>query len=218
MSFHFSPDDLLRLVLSAPIFLLAITLHEVAHGWACYRLGDDTAKRAGRLTLDPLAHLDPLGTIMFVFSSLAGVGFGWAKPVPMNPYLFRSLRRDSALTAIAGPLANLLQAIAWAVLLRVFIALPGLVPSGWQAGVATFLFLAVAINAALLCFNLLPIPPLDGSRVLPWLLNLRDPLLIDRLAPLGFIVLFIFVQTRLFYATFAPFFEGVLGALLPGLR
>src|SRR5574340_884600 len=95
------------LVVSLPAFLLAIILHEVAHGYVAYRLGDDTAKRAGRLTMSPLPHIDPMGAIFFVISSLSGMGFGWAKPVPVNPSYLRHPGRDDVLVSLAGPVSNL---------------------------------------------------------------------------------------------------------------
>jgi len=203
-------------IVSAPVFLLGVILHELAHAWAAYRLGDDTAKRAGRITLDPLAHLDPLGTIRFIVSSFAGFGFGWAKPVPVNPYNFRNVKRDQLLVSLAGPSANLLQAAAWALLLRLAIGFPGLVPGEWLGSLVDFFLLGVIINVALLLFNLIPIPPLDGSRVIPWLFRLRDPLLMDRLAPIGFFALIIFIQTPLFGAIFGPLHRAIVGLLLRG--
>jgi Zn-dependent protease len=184
-----------RLVVSLPTFLLAIILHEVAHGYVAYRLGDDTAKRAGRLTLSPLAHLDPMGTAMFVISNWLGFGFGWAKPVPVSPWLLRNPRRDRALLTIAGPGANLLQAVAWSLLLRAVALLPG---SSLAYALAIFCWYGLEINLVLMVFNLLPIPPLDGSHVAAWLLGVRDLSIVDRLAPVGFVVLMLLVTTGAF--------------------
>ncbi|MCJ7750179.1 MAG: site-2 protease family protein, partial [Armatimonadetes bacterium] len=116
-------SPLSRIVGMLPGFLLGIVLHEVAHGYVAYRLGDDTAKRAGRLTLSPIAHIDPVGAIFFILSSLAGFGFGWAKPVPVAVERLRNPRRDEVLVTLAGPAANLLQALAWALVLRLLLPL-----------------------------------------------------------------------------------------------
>ena len=199
-------DFLYRLVISAPTFLLAIVLHEVAHGWVAYRLGDDTAKRAGRLTLSPIAHLDLVGSIVFVLSSLYGMGFGWAKPVPVMIERLRNPRRDEILVTLAGPVANLLQAVVWAVLLRLALRMTG----GLGPALAVFCVLGLSINLLLLIFNLLPIPPLDGSHVALRLLGFDDPHLADRLAGLGFVVLFLFI-------TMGPF-HWLLGAVFVPLR
>lgn len=185
-----------RLTISLPSFLLAIILHEVAHGYVAYRLGDDTAKRMGRLTLSPLAHLDPMGTLMFVLSSLTGFGFGWAKPVPVDVTRLRHPRRDEVLVSLAGVGANLAQAAVWAALVW------GIYLSAWTTswGVAlgAFCALGVLINLLLLLFNLLPIPPLDGSHVAARLLGIDDPYLIGRLAPLGFIALILLLRSGAF--------------------
>jgi len=199
-------DLLYRLVISAPIFLLAIVLHELAHGWVAYRLGDDTAKRAGRLTLSPIAHLDLVGSIVFVLSSLYGIGFGWAKPVPVVIERLRNPRRDEVLVTLAGPLTNLLQATVWAVLLRFALRMTG----GLGPALVVFCFLGLSINLLLFIFNLLPIPPLDGFHVALRLLGFDNPHLADRLAGLGFVVLFLFITTGAF--------QWVLGAVFVPLR
>ncbi len=196
-----------RIIVSIPAFLPAIILHEVAHGYAAYLLGDDTAKRAGRLTLSPVAHFDPIGALFFVFSSFAGVGFGWAKPVPVATHLLRNPRRDDIIVSLAGPAANFAQAVVWGLLLRVLFRLPA---SDLVLALATFCYLAVVINVALMVFNLLPIPPLDGSHVALRLLGVEDPTLASRLAPIGFVVLFLLVGTRFFGSIFGGIIDRVL--------
>lgn len=154
--------------------LIAITIHEWAHAYTAYKLGDDTARWAGRLTWNPLAHLDLLGALMFLF-----VGFGWAKPVPVDPRNFRHPTRDSALVAIAGPISNLVLAFIAAALLSFLAPATGVqLETGMSAGNAALtIFLLIlqsslVINLALMAFNLLPVPPLDGSNILrlfiPW--------------------------------------------------
>jgi Zn-dependent protease len=202
-----------QLLASLPAFLLAIVLHEVAHGYTASLLGDDTAKRAGRLTLSPIAHLDPVGTIFFVFSTWAGIGFGWAKPVPVAVDRLRNPRRDDILVTLAGPTANLLQAAAWALILR-FVPRLGLGDLGYA--LALVCYFGVAINVLLMLFNLLPIPPLDGSHIALRLLGSQDPHLAGRLAPLGFVFLFLLVGTPLFDIFYRSLFAPILRLFLPG--
>lgn len=205
-------DGLFALVVGAPIFLFAIVLHEVAHGWVAEKLGDPTARRAGRLTLNPIPHIDPLGAIMFVVSSLMGFGFGWAKPVPINPYNFRRPRRDMMLTGIAGPLANFLQILGWGALLLLFRARVPLSDPQLYLLVVRILWLGVWINGILLVFNLIPVPPLDGSRLLAWLLPEHQAQSLDRLEPFGFIIVLALLYFGVFGAVFGPVY-GLLANL-----
>jgi len=156
------------ILLIAPPILIALTFHEFAHAYAAYRYGDDTAKQLGRLSLNPLRHLDPLGTIMIFL-----VHFGWAKPVPVNPYRLKNPRKDMLWISAAGPLANILLALASGLLLRLLFAFDG--TPGSQTGTAMELFtfmviMSLQINLALAIFNILPIAPLDGSKILSGLL------------------------------------------------
>jgi Zn-dependent protease len=191
-------DYLLPIVLGIPAFVPGIVLHEVAHGLVAERLGDPTARLAGRLTLNPKAHFDPLGALMFVMSSIAGFGFGWAKPVPINPFNFRDPRRDMAISSLAGPVSNILQLGFWAVLLRLVrgdIAATGNINAVY--GIIRYqndllgyvIVMGMVINGALTGFNLIPIPPLDGSRVLAFILPERYAYMLDRLEPFGFVIL-----------------------------
>lgn len=150
--------------------LLGIILHEVAHGWVADRLGDPTARFMGRLTINPLPHIDPLGLVVFILTSvLGGFVFGWAKPVPVNPRHFRNPIKGMMLVALAGPATNLLLAVAMAVLLRGFLAVnPAL--SSTTEFIVKALYYGAGINVGLACLNMLPIPPLDGSRVLAYFL------------------------------------------------
>jgi Zn-dependent protease len=178
--------------------LFAITLHEVAHGWAASRLGDNTAKSLGRLSLNPLRHIDPIGTLLVpgLLLALGGFVFGWAKPVPVDGSRLRHPRRDMALVAVAGPGANLVMALGWAMLLRLAVELPESL-----ASVALPLGLmgkaGIAINSVLMVLNLLPIPPLDGSRVVSTLLPLRAAIQYDRIEPYGFWILLILIYTNI---------------------
>lgn len=170
--------DLLRTALLAPVVLFALSFHEFAHAWLANRLGDPTAREAGRVSLNPLRHLDLFGTIALFF-----FGFGWAKPVPINPYFLRHQARDFALTALAGPVANILAGLAFGLLFRLVNAasISGFLP--------TILLLAIWINLALAAFNLIPIPPLDGSRVVYYLLPSRLAADYLRLEPFGMWIL-----------------------------
>ena len=158
---------LISLALSLPIVLFSLSLHETAHGFVAYKLGDPTAHSMGRLTLNPFRHLDPVGFIcMLLF------GYGWAKPVPINTRYFKKPRRDMALTGAAGPLSNLCLALIFSVLLR--FAYDGLWTRTYTNEtlallaefLCLFLFYGIRINAVLAVFNLIPIPPFDGSRIL----------------------------------------------------
>jgi len=150
--------DLRTFALLLPIVLVSLTLHELAHAWVAWRLGDPTAKREGRLTLNPVVHIDPIGTLMFVVTGLAaGLPFGWAKPVPVNPGYFRRPKEGMAIVAVAGPIMNFLIAlVCFAVLRHV----------NMSSEAFEVLRLAWIVNVVLGIFNLIPVPPLDGSRVL----------------------------------------------------
>lgn len=163
-------SDIALFPITIVAILVALTVHEWAHAFVAWRLDDDTARWAGRLTLNPLAHIDPLGAILFLL-----VGFGWAKPVPVDSRNFRHPVRDGALVAVAGPVSNLVLAFAAYLVLRVF-GLPLMSGMAAQSAgftiVLFFLQSSVVINLALMAFNLLPVPPLDGSNILrmfvPW--------------------------------------------------
>ncbi len=160
------PDILARVIVVAIMLLIGFPVHEFAHALAAYRLGDGTAKLFGRLTLNPIAHFDPLGGILLAVSFIgAGFGFGWAKPTPVNPNNLAGGRRGEALVAAAGPLSNLVLAAAAALPLRFILASPDLQLQIPEL-ITTILALFVYINLVLMIFNLLPIPPLDGSKVL----------------------------------------------------
>ncbi|MBQ8140256.1 MAG: site-2 protease family protein [Clostridia bacterium] len=155
---------LIQILLSLPIVLLSLSMHEMAHGYAADKLGDPTARNLGRVTLNPLKHLDPIGFIcMLLF------GFGWANPVPINSRYFKKPRRDMAIAAAAGPLSNLFLALIFTVLLKGYDMLitSVTIQNVLLANIVfTFLYLGIRLNITLAVFNLFPIPPLDGSRIL----------------------------------------------------
>lgn len=156
-------QKLLSLLVSVPGLLLCLSLHEAAHGYTAYRLGDPTAKNAGRLTLDPLKHLDPVGTICLLFFHV-----GWAKPVPVNTRYFKNPRRDTALVSLAGPVSNFLLA-AVLLFVRQFLIFSSVMPV-YVLGL--MVHYAAIMSIGLGVFNLIPVPPLDGSKILfsflPW--------------------------------------------------
>lgn len=181
------------ILLIGPPILLALTLHEYAHAYTAYRYGDDTAKQIGRLTLNPLRHLDPLGTIMIFI-----VHFGWAKPVPVNPNRLRNPKKDMLWISAAGPLANMVLALASGLLIRV-LHTSGVTPDPHTtAGLLFFMVLfSLQINLALAIFNILPIAPLDGSKILYALVPIRfeKPIhLLERYGPFILIGLILFSQ------------------------
>jgi len=184
-------DFNLKLILiQAPVILFALTVHEFCHAWVADLLGDDTAKRQGRLTLNPIAHLDVLGTIlMFV------AGFGWAKPVPVNPLNFENPRKGMLLVAIAGPISNLVMAIVAGMILKfgiidvkgtaLYSSITGIMPT-----ILVVVILTLQFGVALAIFNMLPLPPLDGSRVVYGLLPEKQAYAYSRFEPYGIIILF----------------------------
>lgn len=163
MTQSFLMQELLSLLVSVPGLLLCLSLHEAAHGYTAYRLGDPTAKNAGRLTLDPLKHLDPVGTICLLFFHV-----GWAKPVPVNTWYFKNPRRDTALVSLAGPVSNFLLA-AVLLFVRQFLIFSSVMPV-YVLGL--MVHYAAIMSIGLGVFNLIPVPPLDGSKILfsflPW--------------------------------------------------
>ena len=152
--------DIRTIILAAPVIIFSLTVHEFFHAWTAYRRGDSTAKDAGRLTLNPLAHLDFFGTLMLFLSNFR---FGWAKPVPVNPYNLRNYRRDNLWISAAGPLSNLGLALIAGTLFRI---LNGMGMIGQYQALDTVLFLFLLINTSLAFFNLLPLYPLDGSHII----------------------------------------------------
>ena len=158
---------IVHILLSLPVILLALSVHETAHGYVAYKLGDPTARSLGRLTLNPIKHLDPFG-----FLSMVLFGFGWAKPVPINTRYFKKPKRDMALTGVAGPISNLLLALVFALAMKLFeLAIahahfPNETVLMMAVYFSTFLYYGIYLNIALAIFNLIPVPPMDGSRLL----------------------------------------------------
>lgn len=185
--------------------LFAITLHEVAHGMVARHFGDRTAEMLGRLSLNPIQHIDPMGTIvvpaLMFFTS--GFLFGWAKPVPVNFRNLRNPKRDMIFVALAGPVANIVMGIAWALLLK------GIFAFGLSGGVAGVFLISMAeigisINILLAAFNLLPIPPLDGGRVLRGLVSESIGQYLDRIEPFGLIIMVLLLVSGFLWVLVSP--------------
>ncbi len=193
-----------QVIISAFPILIAIVFHELSHGFVANKLGDPTAKMMGRLTLNPIAHIDPFGTVvmplmLIVFTNGQFV-FGYAKPVPINPMNFKNPKRDMAISAAAGPVTNILLAIASILILKFFFApVSVLLPSSVSSTVMTPLIMifqsSVVVNVILACFNMIPIPPLDGGRVLTGLLPYRQAVSFSKIEPFGFIIVLILIVT-----------------------
>lgn len=188
----------MEFLISLIILLYSIILHELAHGFVAEKLGDYTPRISGRLTLNPISHLDPLGSIILPFFTVyfLGFGFGWARPVPINPLNFQDPQKDMAKVAIAGPLTNIILAILFLIFYKIY-SLFGIH--------SNLLLFGLTINLALALFNLIPIPPLDGSRV--FLRNL-SPQTMFILENLGFLLVFLFIYL------FGPLFFQIIKFLV----
>lgn len=210
-----------KIVVIAPPFVLAVILHEVTHGWIAEKLGDPTARNAGRLTLNPIRHIDLYWTIIMPLLLYFTIGFvvGGAKPVPINPYNFKNPKRDMALSSLAGPGVNLLLGVAFAFLLRSILPiLKEIVPDAvWEPAalpVALMLGTGVVINVALAVFNMIPIPPLDGSRIVYWLLPDKQAAAYYRLEPYGILILMALLALRILGTIVWPIIVSILYFLL----
>ncbi len=224
VAFTIYMDKVLYLLLLAPAFVSALTIHEFAHAWAAYKLGDDTAQRQGRLTLDPLAHLDPIGTLLIVVAIFTGAPLiGWAKPVPFQMRNLGNPRRDAMLIALAGPVSNILQAIFWLIMLVIFRFVTqssGVVFNGGEVVdmirinpdlnsipsiIGTILITAFSMNIMLAVFNMIPLPPLDGHYVLEHYAPPAISDLFDQIRPYSFMILLGLLWFGVLGAILAPF-------------
>ncbi|MEM9243982.1 MAG: site-2 protease family protein [Pseudomonadota bacterium] len=175
--------------------IFAITVHEVAHGWVASKFGDQTAKMLGRLTLNPVKHIDILGTIIvpIILLALGGFIFGWAKPVPISPRNFKNPRPMMAIVAVAGPVSNLIMAILWAIVAKIGLMIQA--DNTHLAALTAIGFAGITINAFIGVLNLLPIPPLDGGRIVSNILPPKLAYYYDKLEPFGFYILIILIIT-----------------------
>ncbi|MEK7851567.1 MAG: site-2 protease family protein [Deltaproteobacteria bacterium] len=199
-------------ILALPI-LLAVTFHEVAHGMVAYRLGDPTAKNAGRLTLNPLAHLDFVGTLVFVITRM----IGWAKPVPVNPLYFKNPRKGMLWVALAGPVTNLLLALLSAIFLKWLLTISFPVDSQWWLllePVSRMAKTSVVLNVGLAVFNIIPIPPLDGGRIMVGILPEKQAASYARLESYGFLLLLLLIFSGAVNYIVFPVIVAIVSLLL----
>ncbi len=211
-----------QIAISAVPILFAVVFHELSHGLAAYKLGDPTAKMLGRLTLNPIAHLDIIGTVimpitLYVMTNGQFV-FGYAKPVPINPMNFRNPRRDMALSAAAGPVSNILVATVSMLLLK-YVAIPiGVFSPEWFdkqviEPISLMLQASIIVNTVLAVFNMFPLPPLDGGRVVAGFLPTRYAQIYDRIEPFGMIIVLVLVVTGMTSYFIYPLVRVVLNLL-----
>jgi Zn-dependent protease len=207
------------------VLLLAISAHEAAHAWMSYKFGDDTARLLGRITLNPVAHTDPIGTLLipivgFVFGAMSGGGrlplIGWGKPTPVNPLRWRDKDLANVMVSIAGILANLLIAIIAFTILKVLIVTNsvGAIPEGLREPVILFLDFLLTMNVSLAVFNLLPFPPLDGSKILDTFLPESMKPALAALEQYGFLILMVLMYMGFFSAIINPVLRLVYSFLL----
>lgn len=212
-------DIIQRISIGLPPLLLALTLHELAHGYVALQFGDQTARWAGRLTLNPIRHLDPIGTLLILFGMIARAPIiGWAKPVPVNPHNLHHPRSDMIWVALAGPAMNLLLGAASAFALRWFPDPRWLADSSIALSIAVPLFemlkASLWINVGLAIFNLLPVPPLDGARVLNGILPRRQAMTFSQIEPYGFIILLLLFMSGAIQQVIYPLILGTIRFLL----
>lgn len=203
------------IIIGFVVFLLSLTVHECAHAWAAEKVGDPTGRYLGRVTLNPIPHIDPLGTILLPLVAMASGGwmFGWAKPVPYNPLNLRNRKWGEIIIAAAGPLSNLLLVVIFLILARLVFRSSWISPDALgdlAAPIATVVRFGLVWNVILAVFNMIPIPPLDGSKVL---MNLLPDSIAESYAQIpnwaGFIVLFLLIQIRFTESLTAPIFRLV---------
>lgn len=193
--------------------IFAITFHEAAHGYVAKHFGDMTAYMQGRVSLNPMHHIDPIGTIVIPLVSLAlgGFLFGWAKPVPINFGALRNPKQDMLWVAIAGPASNLVMAVFWGLMLKIATLMPG---NYFASPLAVMANMGVKINIVLMMLNLLPIPPLDGGRVMVSLLPARQAYQLAKIEPYGIIILVVLLFTGILGAIIGPMINLVINLVL----
>ncbi|HHO75022.1 MAG TPA: site-2 protease family protein [Deltaproteobacteria bacterium] len=195
------------ILLVVPV-LFSITIHEVCHGYAAYRLGDPTAKLAGRLTLNPIKHIDIVGLLVLFVTRM----IGWAKPVPVDPRYFKNPRKDMMWVSLAGPASNMVTAFVFAIVFKLF---GGIIAGSYLYPLVYMIQIMIMINVGLAIFNLIPVPPLDGSHILEGLLPHDMAVAYSRImAPYGFIILLVLIFTRVVDVLVFPIIHVIVNILL----
>lgn len=209
--------DFTQILIAIVVLIASLSVHEAAHAWAADRLGDPTARHLGRLSLNPVVHVDPIGTLLFpLIALMTGVPLiGWAKPVPVDPRNLKHPKRDFALIAAAGPASNLVMAVIGAVVLAV---MPGVEPGdivgrALMTPLSRFADLFVVVNVLLAVFNMIPVPPLDGGNVLLGVLPHAGARVLDQLRPYGFVILYALMLTGALSTIMGPFAYFLLSLL-----
>jgi len=205
-----------RILLLIVPMLVALTAHELAHAWVADRLGDPTPRMLGRLTINPLKHLDPIGTLAIFLTGM----FGWAKPVPVNPNNFKDPAKAMKWVALAGPITNLCLAAIFAVLAKIMIMTAGafvLRTSPILAPIFIMVHIGILLNVALGIFNMIPIPPLDGSKVLMSVLPFDKALAFSKIEPYGFIILIMLIYSGILHRVMGPIIDLTVGVLTLGI-
>ncbi|MGE5560044.1 MAG: site-2 protease family protein [Chloroflexota bacterium] len=196
--------DLQGIIISLPVILVSLSFHEFAHAWAADRLGDPTARLSGRLTMDPLAHIDPFGFILLILA-----GWGWAKPVPVNPYNFRRPKQGMLYTSLAGPVSNIVLALVSVVAFKIVLLM-----NLRNQFVISLISRMIMLNIGLAAFNLIPVPPLDGSKILAGLLPDRGSNVIWNLETYGPFILIALVATGAIDLVLGPLVNGIEAVIL----
>jgi len=223
--------DIGQLIIYMVVLIFAISAHEMAHAWMSYRFGDDTARLLGRITLNPVAHVDPIGTLLipiagFIFAHMGGALaaiplIGWGKPTPVNPLRWRNKNVANVMVSAAGIMANLTIAIAAFIIFKVLIATGtlgmfgnGSISEDLATPIRMFLLYTLIMNVSLAVFNLLPFPPLDGSKILQTFLPESMQPILTTLEQYGFLILMVFIYMGLFSKIFEPIFGFIIKLLL----
>ena len=213
-------DKILLIAIQLTVVLFAISIHEASHGWMAEKFGDPTARNQGRITLNPIAHIDPIGTIIFplILAIMGAPVFGWAKPVIVNPYNLRNPRRDHMFIAAAGPGSNIIAAFIGIVIFLVFKRFGIVSPTyGGSSEILTLILLyLIIINIFLAIFNLIPIPPLDGSGIIEGILKGEALYNYQKIKPYGFIILIVIIYLGVLNIIARPIFSMVLYILRSG--